>query len=630
MERRLKFLAASILFLCSALPASASDAVSCSDHRISANAVRTTSDIKAFVQCAYELIQEVGADEAYRAFHEDDRWHSADGSIYVFVSGIAESGAGSMAFVFPPNPSREGTAWGPLVDDYGTDFVSEHFRMTSIVDAGWLYYSFLNPTTGRTEPKASYLIEIDWKGNRAAVGAGIYRRDIPGTCDSAEVNAALLESEPSEQRLQEFVRCAAMVVESKGYFARSELEGNPRWSQGSSYVFVMDMMGNQVLTGSNVRVNGAALHEWGGRSMPTDQFGGRDMVTVGDVFGEAFISYWALNPTTGASQAKVGFLKRVVAHGVPLLVGAGYYISPGRAVAATSCSDHSVTAGALREREDVRAFVQCAAEYVAVHGTEEAHRAFVEDQRWRHGPYYVFVRLLAKPGQYDRSRLLVFPPDRAPEGITGPRVHDNRDFFDTFHELHRILGMSEAGWVYHFFENFVSGTVEPKSTHVMAIDWNGQRAAIGAGIYQRDLPGACGSAEVNAAALEADPSNEKLREFVRCAAMKVQSMGYFAGPILARDPRWRHGSIYVFAINMVTRETEFSGSPRSFAVSGRGPELLFGGRDLERVAADFGEAFWYYNFANRETGAVGRKVAFAKLVLAQGVPLLMASGYHLD
>jgi len=31
-----------------------------------------------------------------------------------------------------------------------------------------------------------------------------------------------------------------------------------------------------------------------------------------------------------------------------------------------------------------------------------------------------------------------------------------------------------------------------------------------------------------------------------------------------------------------------------------------------------------------QTGAVGRKVAFAKLVLAQGVPLLVASGYHLD
>ena len=163
-----------------------------------------------------------------------------------------------------------------------------------------------------------------------------------------------------------------------------------------------------------------------------------------------------------------------------------------------------------------------------------------------------------------------------------------------------------------------------------AIDWNGERVAIGAGIYRRDLPGTCAGAEVNAAALEANPSTGNLQEFVRCAAMKVESMGYFAGPILARAPRWRSGTIYVLGINMVTRETEFSGSPRSFAVSGREPELLFGGRDLERAGAEFGEAFWYYNFTNRVTGKVGRKVAFARLVLAQGVPLLVASGYHLD
>ena len=444
------------------------------------------------------------------------------------------------------------------------------------------------------------------------------------------MNAASLNAEPSDEGLREFVRCAAMIVESKGYFAKGELEGSPRWSQGSSYVFVMDMMGNQVLTGNKVRVNGNALHEWGGRSMPTDQFGGREMVTVGNTFGEAFIYYRALNPMTGGSQPKVGFLKRVVAQGVPLLVGSGFYVSPGRFAAATSCSDHSVTASAIREREDVRAFVQCAAEYVMEHGPEEAHRAFVEDQRWRHGPYFVFVRSLAETAQYDRSRLVVFPPDRAREGTTGRLAHDNRNLFDTFHELHRILAMFESGWVYHFSGNFASGRVEPKSTYVMAIDWSGQRAAIGAGIYEPDLPGKCSSAEVNAAALEADPSNEKLREFVRCAAMKVESMGYFAGPVLARDPRWRHGSIYLFAINMVTRETEFSGSPSSFAVSGRGSELLFGGRDLERVAAEFGEAFWYYDFTNRVTGEVGRKVAFVKLVLAQGVPLLVASGYHLD
>ena len=268
-------------------------------------------------------------------------------------------------------------------------------------------------------------------------------------------------------------------------------------------------------------------------------------------------------------------------------------LSPGLAVANTSCSDSYVTARAIREREDVRAFVQCAAEYVMEHGAEEARRAFHEDDRWRQGPYYVFVRLLGKSGRVQDSHLVVFPPDPSREGIVGSQVHNLGDanFLDYFRELHRILAIVDSGWIHYFFTNFTSGKVEPKSSYVIEIGWDGERAVIGTGIYQRDLPGTCNSAEVNAAALEANPSDEKLQEFVRCAAMTVESMGYFAGPVLSRDSRWLSGSIYVFGVNAVTGEVEFSGSASSFAVSGRIPELLFGGRDLVAVGADFGESF---------------------------------------
>ena len=33
---------------------------------------------------------------------------------------------------------------------------------------------------------------------------------------------------------------------------------------------------------------------------------------------------------------------------------------------------------------------------------------------------------------------------------------------------------------------------------------------------------------------------------MRCAAIRVKSLGYFAGPILSQDQRWPSGSIYVF------------------------------------------------------------------------------------
>ena len=124
--------------------------------------------------------------------------------------------------------------WGLLIDVYENDVVIGLSRVIKEFGAeGWIHYSFLNPATGSNEPKASYIKGIDWDGNLAAIGAGIYRRDLPGTCRSEEVNAMGLDADPSKEKLQEFVRCAAMELESQGYFAVRSLTTDPRWGNGS-------------------------------------------------------------------------------------------------------------------------------------------------------------------------------------------------------------------------------------------------------------------------------------------------------------------------------------------------------------------------------------------------------------
>ena len=617
--------AVGILAVFFAIVASAQNGVPCADRSVAASAIRTTEDIRAFVQCAYELVQRIGADAAYRAFHEDPRWRH--GPYYVFVDSLAPTGDDSKIYVFPPDPSREGSTWGAIADEFGGDVLSEEHRVATLAGSGWTYASFENPETGTSQPKASYVIEIDWKGNRALLGAGIYRPDLPGTCGGAEVSASRLERHPSDQALREFVRCAAFMVESKGYLAKAELETSPRWADASIYVFVMDAMGNQVMSGNRFRVNGVALHEWGASPGLADPFGGRDMVSVGNTFGESFVYYETLNPTTLSKQGKVGMLKRVVAQGVPLLVGAGYYVSPDRTAASEKCADNNVTAAGIVTRADIQAFVRCAEEYVAEHGPEEAYRAFHEDERWRQGPYYVFVDGLER--SWDDSAVHVFPPEPSREG--GPWQGGLVDNFgnDYFFELHRVMSLVDAGWIHYSFTNFSEGRDEPKSSYVAKIDWNGLPAAIGAGIYLHDLPGTCNRDEVNAAILDANPSERKLREFVRCAAMEMESKGLFAGPVLERDPRWRHGSVSVSTVNAGTGVIEFSGDPGAAALSGRIPELLFNGRDLVSVSDVFGESYWYYSLADPATGQPTRIVSFAKRVLAHGVPMLVISGYPL-
>ena len=298
----------------------AAEAPSCADHSIVASAVRTPEDVEAFVQCAYEYVQEEGFSEARRAFNEDERWKS--GEIYVFVDELPAMSDMSQAIVYPPDPSREGVSWGLLIDVYGNDIIKEFTRVVGSFGEGWVYYSFKNPATGRDEPKASYAKSIDWNGIPAAIGAGIYRRDIPGTCNSEEVNAMLLDSDPSNERLKEFVRCAEMELEMKGYFAINTLTKEPRWKHESIYLFAIDTYGYTLFSGD-------PYSQWSGVSELKGTVEEHDLVSVAEAFGESFLYYTKRNPASGVEERKVTFVKRIVSFGLPILIGAGYYLDEG-------------------------------------------------------------------------------------------------------------------------------------------------------------------------------------------------------------------------------------------------------------------------------------------------------------
>ena len=98
--------------------------------------------------------------------------------------------------------------------------------------------------------------------SRASIGRGtrlrsaprIHRRDLPSTCWREEVNATQLDEHPSSQRLQEFVRCAAMELETAGYFGLVSLSTDPRWRSHSIYLFGVDMYGNTLFTGNPLQL----------------------------------------------------------------------------------------------------------------------------------------------------------------------------------------------------------------------------------------------------------------------------------------------------------------------------------------------------------------------------------------
>ena len=206
----------------------ADEPVPCADRSIVAGALRAPEDVEAFVQCAYEFVQEMGFEEAHRAFHEDERWRS--GPIYVVVTEVAPMPETARLFVFPPAPSMEGSPGG-RVDVFGNHYVVELRRILKRFNRGWFYFGL-------------------------------------------DTNGSPLFS------------------------------GNP-YSQSW----------------------------WGGLTPElTDHmdgpFEGRDVVSVGDAFGETFLYYSTHNPRAGTMQGKVAFVKRVVVSGLPILIGSGYYGEP--------------------------------------------------------------------------------------------------------------------------------------------------------------------------------------------------------------------------------------------------------------------------------------------------------------
>ena len=601
----------------------------CADKTVSAAGIRNREDLKAFVQCAREYALENGFEEARRAFHEDERWDN--GEFFVTVDTKASRGEDSVALIWPPDESIEGEYWGPFLDRFGNEYFKEVEHIVSNFGGGYHHFSASSTATGIDELRTVYVLPIDWDGTSAVIGAEIYEPDVPGACDAADENAASLAADPSPDRLRELVRCAAHVVESKGFFAINELTYDARWNDGPIYAFGADFTGTQVFSGKDP----GADDEPGELGDAMGKFLGSDIFRPALAFGEMFLLYMDEHPETEQVQRKLAFVKRVMAQGVPILVGSGYYLPEQGSVAEDglpSCADKSVAAGAIRTQEDIQSFVLCARDYASSNGAAEAARAFREDERWKSGPYYVYVNRVPTPGELT---LTIVHPNRAREGRSwGPLIDVlGNDFFLEEGRLARDFG---GGWVYYSFLNPALGIPEYKASYNVVIDdWDGAPAVIGAGLYPHDLLGNCPPDQVSAATVAADGTPERLMEFVRCAAHQLEGNGYMATAELTSDPRWSSGSVYTFGMDLSGIQL-FSGNP--VRVNGRelrewgdpmSPSGPLRGRNVIGPADAFGETFLYYKALNPATGRSERKVAFVKRVMAQGTPVLVGSGYYL-
>ena len=76
--------------------------------------------------------------------------------------------------------------------------------------------------------------------------------------------------------------------------------------------------------------SGDPYSQWSGVSELKGTVEEHDLLSVADAFGESFLYYTKRNPATVQwRQRKVTFVKRIVSFGLPILIGAGYYLDEG-------------------------------------------------------------------------------------------------------------------------------------------------------------------------------------------------------------------------------------------------------------------------------------------------------------
>ena len=200
----------------------------CSPETMRASLVYTERDVERFVTCAAHHLQQNGL-QAIHDFNNDPRWNA--GSTYLFLydleTGFAVANAGQPQVV---GTIRDASSYA----EGRVPVVPEMQRILASHDDGYVHYTFRNPATDEEGRKTTYVRRVFIDGRAYILAAGLY---VP----SDECRALPLARDiNTRDELQQFVRCAAQLVEERGELAWDLFLNHPQWIGGAVYIFVLD------------------------------------------------------------------------------------------------------------------------------------------------------------------------------------------------------------------------------------------------------------------------------------------------------------------------------------------------------------------------------------------------------
>ena len=125
----------------------------------------TAEEAQDMVARAIAYYDEMGAEAALEKFNADPAPEFLDRDLYIFVYG--PNGA---IVAHGVDPSLLGRTYSSFTDVDGKPF-GEEMQQTASADGTWVDYKWMNPATGETEQKSSWLVLHD----DHHFGVGIYK-----------------------------------------------------------------------------------------------------------------------------------------------------------------------------------------------------------------------------------------------------------------------------------------------------------------------------------------------------------------------------------------------------------------------------------------------------------------------
>lgn len=127
----------------------------------------TEKDAIAMAERGAALIKSKGKDEMMKRINAKDP-EFVQGSLYIDMRDVKTG----IVLAHPFNPSIVGKDLTDVPDANGKKYRREIIQLAAAKGKGWVDYQYKNPTSGKIEPKTTYILLVDG----VVLEAGLYKK----------------------------------------------------------------------------------------------------------------------------------------------------------------------------------------------------------------------------------------------------------------------------------------------------------------------------------------------------------------------------------------------------------------------------------------------------------------------